>query len=693
MVRFSQPSDKVLREFKSSLYDVAAYKPDGFLDIVTTIPQANEWKKQHDINIIQESKKLGQRLANRSRQHDDSYRDYDRMLSELQDIEAAYPAIAKLVDIGDSWGKQYSDAGNGYYDNSIHDIWALKISDRVTASEDEPAIFYMGTHHAREPISMEVTIAIIHHILNYYGSDPQITANVNQTEIWFIPLLNPDGHRIVIDKEDVLWRKNIRDNNANGRLDTKGESGNEPDGVDLNRNYGFQWGSTGSSDSPYSSIYHGPEAMSEPEVRSIRDLFESHHFVAGISYHSYGEFVLYPYGYDSSALAPDTMALAQISDAMASTIPRLEHRKEHYTSQAAWDYYPVMGALMDFSYGDYGIFCYTIELGVEFIPPVPQIAHIADDNINAALLLLNRLHHTVLTGRITEGISDEPVDAEIIVNGIDDLMMNLDDRFPNQYAYRSPYRSSLQFGRYYRLLPEGTYDVSFSADGYQTVSASSVIISRSHKTILDISLERSGCPVIETTARDLYAGVAGGSLFIFLKGEDVAEWTIAYNGFSTTASKHKKVLRINGISRDIRDVSVTAHGYDSDGAPCSDVEMFHIDPEAPACPVNEIDNSMPLNVTRGGSISLPLEGSHVDTWEVTYNGYTATLPGKQDSYRLKDLKEDTAFVTISAKGYDSDGSICEDRLSVELDFSQGAADAEPAVIDTGGCFVSAFMHQ
>ena len=74
------------------------------------------------------------------------------------------------------------------------DVVSMKVSDNVEEEEDEPSVFYMSEHHAREPISLEVTMYIMHHLLSNYGDDPDITSEIDYKQIWFIPLVNPDGH-------------------------------------------------------------------------------------------------------------------------------------------------------------------------------------------------------------------------------------------------------------------------------------------------------------------------------------------------------------------------------------------------------------------------------------------------------------------------------------------------------------------
>ena len=119
-----------------------------------------------------------------------------------------------------------------------------------------------------------------------YDEDPAIRDLVDRSEIWIVPLVNPDGLEYSINVYRY-WRKNRRAN-ADGRF-----------GVDLNRNYGYMWGrdDQGSSASPDSEDYRGVSAFSEPETRAVRDLFLSRNFRAVVSYHSYSQSILYPWGF------------------------------------------------------------------------------------------------------------------------------------------------------------------------------------------------------------------------------------------------------------------------------------------------------------------------------------------------------------------------------------------------------------
>ena len=475
VIRFDTPSQAIITEFTKDNYDIAAYKPGNYLDIVVSDELAVTLSTRgYDFHVTQTEMQLKKNLGDTRDLV--GYREYEELLAELQQLENDYPNLCKLYDMGETWGKEYYNNGNSYYSDFHHEVWALKLSDNVEIEEDEPSVYYMGEHHAREPISLEVVMAVLHHLIDNYGSDSEVTQRVDNTQIWFVPLVNPNGHRIVTNQTDTWWRKNIRDNNENGTFDTDYSSGYGIDGVDPNRNYGFPWGDVGTSDEFDSPVYHGPEAWSEPEISAMRDLLEAHHFVAGISYHSYSELVLFPYGYEYGAIAPDHEALDSLAIELAESIPALGGG--HYTPEQSLELYPCMGTTDDYSYGVHGTFAFTVELATQFIPPSYQIDGICDDNIEAAMILLDRVNRKTLTGHVTDATSGEPVVATVFIEGVD-----------NTGSFRHPYKSDEAFGKYYRFLSTGTYDITFSAFGYLPVVIDNVVITPFSQTVVDVTME------------------------------------------------------------------------------------------------------------------------------------------------------------------------------------------------------------
>jgi len=247
----------------------------------------------------------------------------------------------------------------------------------------------------------------------------------------------------------------------------------------LNRNFGYVWGNNGASNSPSSSIYHGPYAWSEQETVYARDVIYAHKFYAGITYHSYGEWVLYPLGHLPGACSLDHEIMDDLAVEMAETIPSI-NGTGHYTPIQAVDFgYTCQGTMGDWGYAEQRIFSYTIELATTFIPPESQVEQICEDNLQAALIMLDRVNHSTVTGNITNE-NDEPLIAEIYVTEIDSV---------GGMTEVEPVRSDSTFGRYYRLLLPGDYTFTFHHEDYADIRHYDVQVYEAANTNLDICLK------------------------------------------------------------------------------------------------------------------------------------------------------------------------------------------------------------
>lgn len=179
---------------------------------------------------------------------------------------------------------------------------------RLLPDGRRPAVLYVGAQHAREWITPEMTRRLMHHVIDGYGTDPVLTRLLNTTELWFFPVMNPDGYDYTFTDGNRQWRKNLRDNDRDGKI-TAG------DGVDLNRNFAEKWGydNEGSSDDPSSETYRGTRPNSEPETRAFDSLFKRVRFEFLVNYHSAAQLLLYGIGWQVSTPSPDdqiTIALA-----------------------------------------------------------------------------------------------------------------------------------------------------------------------------------------------------------------------------------------------------------------------------------------------------------------------------------------------------------------------------------------------
>jgi carboxypeptidase T len=169
-------------------------------------------------------------------------------------------------------------------------MYMVKISDNPDIDETEPEILYTALHHAREPQSMMQMIYFMYYLLENYNSDPSVQYLVNNREMYFIPVLNPDGYeynRATNPGGGGMWRKNRKNNGGSY-------------GIDLNRNYGpyTYWNAPngGSSTDPSSDTYRGTAPFSEPETTNLKNFLATRYFKNALNYHTYSNLLIYPYG-------------------------------------------------------------------------------------------------------------------------------------------------------------------------------------------------------------------------------------------------------------------------------------------------------------------------------------------------------------------------------------------------------------
>lgn len=256
-------------------------------------------------------------------------------------------------------------------------IWVMKLSDNVEVDEDEPEIFFNGAIHAREVITIELMVYFINHLLSHQ-SEPDIAALINGTEIYYMPVVNPDGYyynEATNPGGGGLWRKNRRDN------------GDGTFGVDLNRNWGYNWGydDIGSSPETGSQTYRGTGPFSEPETQVIRDFISAHEFTIVVNYHSYSNVYLTAWAYRADIVMTDLPMHGQLLDSL-----HILNGYEVYTSL-----YPVNGESNDWQYGEQWtkrkVLSFLPEVGPpywSFWPPASAIPGLCEENLAGNLLFV-----------------------------------------------------------------------------------------------------------------------------------------------------------------------------------------------------------------------------------------------------------------------------------------------------------------
>ncbi|MDC3219786.1 M14 family zinc carboxypeptidase [Saprospiraceae bacterium] len=303
------------------------------------------------------------------------YLTYDELLVTLDDMVALYPnLISTKAPIGN------------ILTHENRPIYWLRLSDNPNVEEAEPEVLYTALHHAREPNSLSQMVFYLWYLLENYDSNPEVKYLVDNTAMYFIPCINPDGY-IFNENTDPngggLWRKNKY--LENGTLK----------GVDLNRNYGYQWGidDNGSSPNSTSNVYRGTAPFSEPENQAVRDFCNEHQFKITLNYHSYGNLLIYPWGY--SDLVTDEY------DTFSSFAESMTRENDFFAGTGTQTVgYAVNGNSDDWMYGETdskpAIYSMTPEIGdgnFGFWPPQIDIDRLnkstLKQNLTTAHLVLN----------------------------------------------------------------------------------------------------------------------------------------------------------------------------------------------------------------------------------------------------------------------------------------------------------------
>lgn len=351
LLKVEKPVDSITEEaFLKMNPDVQAIDEEGRLEVIAHSDEVEKFRSL-GLKVEVEIEDMEKYYAECIKGPTDfgNYYTYSESNSILDSLYNDYPSIiTERIDLGyTTWD------GNK--------IWAVKISDNPGVEEGEPEVLITGVHHAREPITCNVAVEVVRKLCKEYSTDEEIKFLVDNREIWVVPVMNPDGYLYNEQQSPGgggMWRKNRRDN------------GGGDYGVDPNRNYAYEWGydNSGSSGDPSSETYRGPSAFSEPCTQAMRDLMNDHEFVTNVDMHSYGNYILFPWCYDTyyttddslyRELSKDMQALAAVPDGQT------------YTYGIPPDVlYACNGVSDDWEYGEQTskpkIYSFTFEIGEQF---------------------------------------------------------------------------------------------------------------------------------------------------------------------------------------------------------------------------------------------------------------------------------------------------------------------------------------
>lgn len=296
---------------------------------------------------------------------------YQEFLDEIDAMAAQFP---NLITVRDSIST--------FLTHENRPIYWLRMSDNPNSDETEPEVLYTAVHHAREPNSLSAVIFYMWYLLENYDNDPEIQYLLDNSELYFVPMINPDGY-IYNEVNDPdgggMWRKNRRDNGSTY-------------GVDLNRNYSYGWGTTGVSMNSGADTYPGTGAFSEPETQAIKWLCENRDFVFAFNAHTYADDILFPIGTTSAEFAEDHDYFDAFTHHMV--------QYNGYTNMKSSELYEASGDSDDYMYKeDLGvkpeIFAMTPEIGSDddgFWPASADITGICQEMVFPNLILTHLAH-------------------------------------------------------------------------------------------------------------------------------------------------------------------------------------------------------------------------------------------------------------------------------------------------------------
>ena len=425
----------------------------------------------------------------------------DDQYHSTSEIYAFLDSLNQLEELSD-W---YHLDTIGYSTQESIPILAVRISDNASIKEDEPRVLFIGQVHAEEILGVEIVIDLMKDLL---FPDANILSHMNilkqYLDIWIIPTANPEGLNVVHDGLDLSFRKNKRDMSPEGPtpnniFDYDPSIGNDIDGVDLNRNFSFNWafGDTflEPDNSDYAShydYYKGEEPFSESEAVAIRDLAIDNDFVFSIVWHSsrsgnLSEKVFTSWKWEDEKESPDLEIMKSISDYFAGLI-ETEDGTSTYLSVYSGSR---NGKLHDWFYRETGCIQYLVECGTSNLQPEGLlILNTIERNKPAMIYLMDRTigYYTdaaQITGNIYDAETNLPIEGAIV------------EVLEHSGTVLKP-RKTNEFGRYRRILDVGTYTFVFRAEGYIDKNLSLVA---NNSSITERDVFMSPAPIYQVNLR------------------------------------------------------------------------------------------------------------------------------------------------------------------------------------------------
>ncbi len=313
-----------------------------------------------------------------------------------------------------------------------HHQYLLKITKNVAQANDRVTFIFDAQHHAREVMTPEIARDMIEYLLTRYETDTSVQEWVDNVNIYIVPCENPDGSMFVFTN-DSYWRRNRHPACA----------------VDPNRNYPFLWnGCNGSSGSCTSDTNRGSAPASEPETQGMLDANEMARALFALTYHTYGEYIMYSYGCSD----PDEMDLLEgIAQELNAQLENDQGMTGQYRVGPIWStIYEADGGSLDTQYAQYGTNAFVIEANSSgFQPDYDSWRDVTvERQRNAWRFFLDKtLHAPQIRGKVSDAYTGDPLEAEIAA----DEVVYTHGEFPRHADSRGLYHWLAQANHSYHL--------------------------------------------------------------------------------------------------------------------------------------------------------------------------------------------------------------------------------------------------
>lgn len=393
-----------------------------FLPPFTKVPTEKSWHKKDStyramVNDPQKNNPLG-------------YQDIYILTETLWKIHIQHPSNTALYQLGTT--------------HLGYPILALRISNTPTSDTLKPALLFYGGVHGNDLMGTTQILDQIRLMLDAQNNRYQ--SFLHMSDLWFLPLVNPDGnlHMMRTSSASKMGRKNGRS--------TLGDCESTPfEGVDIQRNFPYDWKESNAS----STHYSGPSPLSEPESQAIQKLAQRYQFLGALSWHSPGNYVTGPYANEGKKTpSPD------IFRSIAYNMLKTENKWPPKLRTQPKD--PDMGTPEDWLFHNFGTYAYQIRIAKHNLLIDKYKEKYTEKYRYIWQQFLDAIHEQPSFHGVVMNGQKDPIVAQIRILG------RIDKKNKFLYYEGEEWSARPHDGYYHQLVPQtGVYEIEIKALGYR----------------------------------------------------------------------------------------------------------------------------------------------------------------------------------------------------------------------------------